>query len=304
MQHQSGQTGRGKTEMRCSKCLKEKPTHNITSSPFPQLRESCNLGIRKQLEWVRWWWRPTLACVSSRPGPWADLSSPRKVFPEKVSLLLNPPADKMTRTLIVMMTRTTILVKVGQVSLNSDVEELIPNSSSWVYFAVFCKIQKFIYEFDHASCLPPLFTNSWLPPSKRANKPTTEVEYVCLKGWWKSYLLKKSNCRSTFNVHKGKISGSRSELESSKCFWQLPRTSLSGLVVFARSACRCTHLFARTKITTSWTEESEWRRQRGFCGSEWHQKLFLCNSLNRPHPPWFALALFAMSIHHGAFYSG
>ena len=25
-------------------------------------------------------------------------------------------------------------------------------------------------------------------------------------------------------------------------------------------------------------------RQRGFCGSEWHQKLFLCNSLNRPSP--------------------
>ena len=45
----------------------------------------------------------------------------------------------MTRTLIVMMTRTTILVKVGQVSLNSDAEDLIPNLSFWVYFAVFAK---------------------------------------------------------------------------------------------------------------------------------------------------------------------
>ena len=73
--------------------------------------------------------------------------------------------------------------------------------------------------------------------------------------------LEKEYC-ATFNVHKGKISGSRSELEPSKCFWQLPRTSLSVLVVFARSACRCTHLFARTKITTSWTEESEWATKR------------------------------------------
>ena len=85
--------------------------------------------------------------------------------------------------------------------------------------------------------------------------------------------------RSNKTIEETKISAEKhwfnvfDILVSAKCFWR--RTSVSAQVVFALPY---SHLFGR-KITTSWTEESEWTTKGGFV-HEWHQKLFL-RSLNR-----------------------
>ena len=250
--------------------------HHLPS--FPQLRESCNLGIRKQLEWVRWWWRPTLACVSSRPGPWADLSSPRKVFPEKVSLLLNPLADKMTRTLIVMMTRTRILVKVGQVSLNSDAEDLIPNLSFWVYFAVFAKFNMNLTTCP--VCHLYLRTRGCRPQKEQTSRQLRSNMFPWKAGEkaisWKRVIAR----RSMFAKEKSQGHDQSWSLQS---VFDSCREHLC--LGWSCLRAECAPIYLRARKLQRHELRSQNGRQRGFCGSEWHQKLFLCNSLNRPPPP-------------------
>ena len=99
---------------------------------------------------------------------------------------------------------------------------------------------------------------------------------VCNRKNWQQNLL------STWFDNKNVFSNSFFWHENlQNVFWQ--GTSVSAQVVFARP---CSHLFGR-KITTSWTEESEWTTKGGFV-HKWHQKLFL-RSLNRS--PLAALAL-------------
>ena len=253
--------------------------------PFLQLRESCNLGIRKQLEWVRWWWRPTLACVSSRPGPWADLSSPRKVFPEKVSLLLNPPADKMTRTLIVMMTRTRILVKVGQVSLNSDAEELIPNLSFWVYFAVFAK-------FNMNLTTPPVCHLYLRTRGCRPQKEQTSRQLRSNMFAWKA--VEKAISWKRVIARRSMFAKEKSQGHDQSWSLQSVFDSCREHLCLGWSCLRaeCAPIYLSARKLQRHELRSQNGRQRGFCGSEWHQKLFLCNSLNRPPPSlvWCSLA--------------
>ena len=113
--------------------------------------------------------------------------------------------------------------------------------------------------------------------AQRANRTLSEVKHVCKTiETQKMFLLFRSKKSSKIRI-SAKWKSVSGQVVFSKCFWPKcsakcfwRRTSVSAQVVFARP---CSHLFGR-KITTSWTEESEWTTKGGFVHG-WHQKLFL-----------------------------
>ena len=204
----------------------------------------------------------------------------------------------MTRTLIVMMTRTRLLVKVGQVSLNSDVEELIPNLAFWVYFAVFAKFNMNLT--TRPVCHLYLRTRGCRPQKEQTSRQLRSNMFA-----WKAG-EKEISWKRVIAVQRSMFTKEKSQGHDQSWSLQSVFDSCREHLCLSWSCLRAVRapIYLRARKLQRHELRSQNGRQRGFCGSEWHQKLFLCNSLNRPHPPWFALALFAMSIHHGAFYSG
>ena len=261
--------------------------------PFSQLRSSCNLGIRK-LE------------VSKRGSrelglAWAGTQVAQKVFPEKVS----PPDETRWRGWWQAYQEGIQLVPFFKNPFNLSLFE-----PKWFSLKRFlCSSETRWRGWQEMTFNWSLFlrTHSTCP----CMSPEVFPEHV----WWQDdnfvWMLLKHNgqiglwvsevkhvCKT---IEETKISADKhwfnvfDILVSAKCFWR--RTSVSAQVVFARPY---SHLFGR-KITTSWTEESEWTTKGGFV-HEWHQKLFL-RSLNR-YGLRSCCSLVAMSIHHLlAFYS-